>query len=169
MEYGDLFLSRIETGNHVSFFDISSVEALIQEQSLWMYILVISTLTFLSAMTARTKKCSQNLSILKLNNKPKLQKKFRYQHYGELTLWPQKLGMLLILLWWFHSYMGGECMIRQNREMCFAPTKAVIMENKIRTNTWNRRHGSSFQYGEEKIYWQDPLTEKRDKEMTFAS
>ena len=34
--YGDLFLSRIDTGTHVSSFDISSVDALIHEQSLRM-------------------------------------------------------------------------------------------------------------------------------------
>lgn len=34
--YGDLFLSRIDTGIHVSSFDISSVVARIQEQSLSM-------------------------------------------------------------------------------------------------------------------------------------
>lgn len=34
MAYGDLFLSRIETGTHVSSFDIPSVDALIQEQIL---------------------------------------------------------------------------------------------------------------------------------------
>ena len=36
MAQGDLFLSRIETGIHVSSFDIRSVDALIQEQSLWI-------------------------------------------------------------------------------------------------------------------------------------
>ena len=59
IEYGDLCLSKIDTGTQDSSFDISSIELRIQEQSLSMYIFEISNSSVLSAETAKKKNYSK--------------------------------------------------------------------------------------------------------------